>query len=193
VGSSVIDAVVLASRDALLDALQRGCDPNEAEDGRSALALACLNQSLDLVSDLIRFGADVNAAESDGTTPIFHAAFNGNSILVHALLDAGARTDARNEVGQTPLMVAAKSGSVQTVLLLLRFGSTASARDQNGRNALHWASTGGDFDDVIEALLVAGVDPTDRTIEGDSAIDYAFRLKRDASLAAMTAPRARSH
>jgi hypothetical protein len=43
--SSVIQAIVLGSRDALLDALERGGNPDDAENSVPALTLVCLQDS----------------------------------------------------------------------------------------------------------------------------------------------------
>jgi len=53
-GSQVIEAVVCSSRDALLDALQHGGNPNDEEDGISALVMACTQDRDDLAADLQR-------------------------------------------------------------------------------------------------------------------------------------------
>ena len=39
---------------------------------------------------LISHGADVNAREEDGVTPLMYASYNGYAKVVEALLDAGA-------------------------------------------------------------------------------------------------------
>jgi len=185
-GSQVIEAVVCSSRDALLDALQNGGNPNDEEDGISALAMACTQDSEDLAGDLIRHGANVNTTEQDGSTPIFIAAGLGSEALTRVLLDAGADLNAVNEIGQTPLMVAAKSGSPEVVKMLLKAGVDGRARDKHGLNALHWTATGGDFDQIAHLLLAAGTNPGDRTIDGKSALDYAVSLNRGAMIAALT-------
>ena len=184
-GSQVIEAVVCSSRDALLDALQNGGNPNDEEDGISALTMACTQDRGDLAGDLIRHGANVNATEQDGSTPLFIAAGIGSESLTQVLLDAGADVNAINDIGQTPLMVAAKVGSPEVVTMLLKAHANGRAHDEHGLNALHWAATGGDFDQVIRLLLAAGANPDDRTIDGKSALDYAISLNRRAIIAAL--------
>jgi uncharacterized protein len=182
-GSQVIEAVVCSSRDALLDALHNGGNPNDEEDGISALAMACTQDSEDLAGDLIRYGANVNATEEDGSTPLFIAVGLGSEALTRLLLDSGADVNAVNDIGQTPLMVAAKSGSPEVVTMLLKARADGRARDKHGLNALHWTATGGDFDQVVRVLIAAGTNPGDRTIDGKSALDYAVSLNRGAIIA----------
>jgi ankyrin repeat protein len=184
-GSQVTEAVMCSSRDALLDALQNGGNANDEEDGISALVMACTQDREDLAGDLVRYGANVNAAEQDGSTPIFTAVGIGSGSVTQVLLDAGADVNAINDIGQTPLMVAAKAGSPEVVAMLLKAHADGRARDKHGLNALHWAATGGDFDQVIHLLLAAGTNPGDRTIDGKSALDYAILLNRSATIAAL--------
>jgi len=184
-GSQVIEAVVCSSRDALLDALQHGGNPNDEEDGISALVMACTQDRDDLAADLIKYGAKVNAPEEDGSTPIFVAAGMGSEPLTRLLLDTGADVNVVNEIGQTPLMVGAKSGNATVVAMLLKANANPRANDKHGLTALHWAVTGGDFDQVIHLLLTAGTNPADRTLDGRSALDYAVSLNRGAAIAAL--------
>lgn len=184
-GSQVIEAVMWSSRDALLDALQRGGDANDIENGQSALMLACLQDRDDLAADLVRHGADVNAKAPDGSTPLFTATYLGSRELVRVLISAGADVNATNHVGQTPLMVAAKSGSDGVIELLANAGADAKARDHQHRSALHWAATGGDFPSVAKLLIAHGTDPREKTSDGKSALDYAISLQRNGMVRAL--------
>lgn len=177
-GSQVIEAVMWSSRDALLDALQRGGDANDTENGQSALMLACVQDRDDLAGDLLRHGADPHAKAADGSTPLLIAAGLGSHGLTSVLVAAGASVNAVNDIGQTPLMVAAKSGSDGVVELLLNAGASATARDYKRLNALHWAATGGDFPSVASLLIAHGADPREKTANGQSALDYAISLRR---------------
>jgi uncharacterized protein len=185
-GSQVLEAVTFGSRDALLDALHRGGNPNDVENGQSALALACIQDRADLVADLIAHGANVGAAESDGTTALHTVAGIGSGELGRILLKAGADPNATTDIGQTALMVAARTGSEALTDLLLKAGANARARDHLGRNALHWAVTDGDFVGVVKLLLAAGINPTERAKNGQSPLDYAVCLNRGGIIAALS-------
>ncbi|MBC6438590.1 MAG: hypothetical protein GDA52_10790 [Rhodobacteraceae bacterium] len=54
------------------------------------------------VENCIAAGANVNARNEDGVTPLHGAAVFGKAEAVHALLAAGANIAARTEDGQTP-------------------------------------------------------------------------------------------
>jgi hypothetical protein len=63
------------------------------------------------VRRLLKEGADVSAADVDGTTALHVAVLNNAADVAGMLLRAGARVDARNRYGVTPLRLAAASGA----------------------------------------------------------------------------------
>jgi ankyrin repeat protein len=94
---------------------RRGAQPlHYAVDGtpRSGRATDAQRQT---VAVLIELGADPNAADKNGTTPLLRAIRNRNAAAVEALLDRGADPRARNKRGSTATQLASwttgKSGS----------------------------------------------------------------------------------
>ena len=87
------------------------------------------------VSDVTRCleaGADPNARDEWGMTPLYRAAgFGGNAEVIEALAAAGANLEARDESGQTPLHKAAERGTVEAVETLLAGGADLAARDND--------------------------------------------------------------
>src|SRR5690242_610431 len=63
----------------------------------------------------IAAGADVNAAQGDGTTPLHWAVYKIDADLVGALLARGAKPDVLNNYGSSPLAEAVKVGSARLV------------------------------------------------------------------------------
>ena len=64
--------------------------------------------AFDVVSALLRAGANVDAKDKKGRTALMYAAaMNPNPKVAAALLDAGADVDERNKDGSTALMAAA--------------------------------------------------------------------------------------
>jgi ankyrin repeat protein len=101
-------------------------------------------------------GADVNAADETGATPLMYAAIYASPECMQALIDKGAAVNARNRFGATPLMWAA-SRAPQVKMLLSR-GADVNARASDGTNALVVATRFNNAD-AMQALIAAGADP----------------------------------
>jgi uncharacterized protein len=97
------------------------------------------------VRALLKQGADVNAAEGDGTTALHWAARAGNAELVQMLVYAGANVKATTRLGAyTPLMMAAQAGHSEAVAALIAGGSDLKAGSTTGTTPLMFAAQSGD-------------------------------------------------
>jgi uncharacterized protein YegJ (DUF2314 family) len=65
--------------------------------------------SPDMAKILLDAGADLEAIDDDGETPLHVATINGFADLVVYLIERGANTDTKNKDGQTPLDIARES------------------------------------------------------------------------------------
>src|ERR1700675_3331869 len=61
----------------------------------------------DAALKMIAAGADVNAAQGDGTTPLHWAVYKVDADLARSLLERGAKPDVVNSYGSSPLAEAA--------------------------------------------------------------------------------------
>jgi ankyrin repeat protein len=114
------------------------------QEGRRAAAMA-----------LIQAGADVNAAQPDGTRPIHWAVYRVDYDLIDALIAKKARVDVANAFGHTPLAEAAKQGDARMVKRLLSAGSGTEGANEDGQTALMLAIKNGDLP-VFQMLIDAG-------------------------------------
>jgi ankyrin repeat protein len=134
---------------------------------------ASRNGDIDAAMMLVPEGADVDAAENDGTTALHWAAYTGAEALVVALLDAGADPNVRNRYGLTPLQAAADGGFAVAVIALLDAGADANAVLPEGETILMTAARSGNLV-VLEALLDAGVELEARDgFYGETALIWA--------------------
>ncbi len=88
-----------------------GYDPNQKDkNGWTALHFASQEQSLEATKVLLALGANVNATDSQGNTPLWRAVFNcrGQGEVINALLEAGADADKKNDHGISPRDLANK-------------------------------------------------------------------------------------
>ena len=135
-------------------------DVNVAEaDGTTALHWAVHHNDLDeAVELLIARGANVNAANRYGVTPLALACMNGSEAAIVRLLKAGADPNASRVGGETALMTASRAGNVEGVRVLLVAGADVNAREATrGQTALMWAADQGNAG-VIKGLVEHGAD-----------------------------------
>src|SRR5262245_56253317 len=89
---------------------------------------------------MIAAGADVNAAQGDGTTPLHWAVYKVDTDLARALLARGAKPDVINKYGSSPLAEAVKVANARLVEMLLDAGSNAEVPNQESQTALMLAA-----------------------------------------------------
>ena len=97
----------------------------------------------EVITVLMKGGADVNAKGVGGFTPLHFAALaNGTAGITSALLAAGADVNARLDGGDTPLHMAAstKQKNPDVILILLSAGAEANIKNEIGETPLDPAS-----------------------------------------------------
>lgn len=97
--------------------------PRPSLENKTALHFAVARSGAAMVKLLLELGADPNARDSGGETPLSMAAFRGRADCVRELLAAKADVNARSKAGWTPLMAAASEGHAEVVRLLLKAGA----------------------------------------------------------------------
>src|ERR1700716_4030475 len=132
-----------------------------AAAGRPAAAddaLAGLIQAghRDAALKMIAAGADVNAAQGDGTTPLHWAVYKVDADLARALLERGAKPDVINNYGSSPLAEAVKIANARLVDMLLDAGGNVEVPNQEGQTPLMLAARAGSLG-VDELLVRHGV------------------------------------
>lgn len=104
------------------------------------------------VDKFIALGADVNAPEDDGTTPLMRAVHGRYTGIAKRLIASGANVAARNRYGVTALYLAARGGDAATTRELLVAGIDANTSLPGGESALMTAARSG-HTDVVGVLL----------------------------------------
>ncbi|XP_070206953.1 ankyrin repeat domain-containing protein 46-like isoform X2 [Littorina saxatilis] len=94
------------------------CDVNEADEksGRTALHLAAMRGRADLTNVLLCNGADVNACDNLGNTPLHWC---GHAETIELLAEHGAHVLQMNKRGLTPRDLAERKGVSESVFSLL--------------------------------------------------------------------------
>lgn len=67
-------------------------------------------ECIEMVATLIRQGAEIDAPDNQGRTPLHMACRRGSATVTRALLEAGADPDEADRDGRTPVHYAAAKG-----------------------------------------------------------------------------------
>ena len=112
---------------------------------------------LEVVRLLISRGANVNAEDSEGCTPLKAAASQGHLDVVKFLLEKGADPNAIGYDQMTSLESAAEEGNEELVRVLLDGGADVDAGSPYGWTALMKAAKKGNLR-IVKVLLDKGAD-----------------------------------
>ncbi len=125
-----------------------------------------------IVSRLLEMGANPNARDLYGNTPLMTAVADCQNIrIIELLLNAGADVNARNENLMTPLMFAVGNRNAKVAELLINAGADLNAQDEDGNTALFHAAADAENPFVIDILLDAGTDATIGNKRGQKAFE----------------------
>ena len=89
-------------------------------------AVGAVSRNEMVVQPLHSAGADVNAVQRNGFTPLHAAAQHGDDELVELMLSAGADPTARTDAGDTPADTAEAAGHIDVARRLREFGARRS-------------------------------------------------------------------
>lgn len=132
VGHTVAASLLIGNQPgAKVDAVNEFC--------ATALCEAVDNGNTEVAKLLVTSGANPNAQDIRGNTPMMLAARGGHVEAMRSLLEAGPDLEVQNGQGQTALMWAVVGGTVKAVRLLLEKGASAATVDDDEVGALQLA------------------------------------------------------
>ncbi|MGA1978379.1 MAG: ankyrin repeat domain-containing protein [Bacteroidales bacterium] len=189
----LIFAIANFRTEAVMALLNKGADPNKVtvrSDTPLLIAIKNLNsKTVDVLKEygasidslvavitdaLIRHGANINARDKWGVTPLNYASVYGFADLADMLLYYGAESDLNAFDGTTPLMSAVWSGNDNIADLLIQYGANLESRDIDGFTPFLIAAQNGDTI-MLSILMKNGVDIYEKNIDRWDALDLAIR------------------
>ena len=117
------------------------CDP---EMHVTPLMEAALGRYTGVVKLLLQRGANINAENCWGTTPLDYV--RGDPKMALLLLEHGADINHIAKDGDSPLIGAAHSGNLELVKLFIAHGANPAQRDKEGHDARYRAEFNGHID-----------------------------------------------
>lgn len=142
-GYKFLQAVRDQNASDVLDALNKGGPNilNSRDDKReTVLHITAREQNCGWLSDFLRRGADANAQNNAGETPLLISVQAGASDCVAYLLAAGARPDLGDRFRQTPLILAVHRHDLDLATRLLKAGADPDQADNSGKSARIYAT-----------------------------------------------------
>jgi ankyrin repeat protein len=118
--------------------LENGADPNGNLQHMtiSSLVVAAHEGFDDIVTLLLKFGANIETTDPAGSRALHWAVKNDHPDTVRLLLSHGAEIDPLGPANLTPLQSAAMDNQVQMAELLIEKGADVNAIGQNGKTAM---------------------------------------------------------
>ena len=160
-------------------ALQNGASLAANGERETPLHYAAQKCSAEIVLELLKMGAKVDATDKFGQIPLHQGAGRGLDAIVQILLESGSLVNARDESGATSLSVAAACGHVGVMVLLLNRGAHVNAEGPNGATCLHMAAMMGQ-EKVARLLLENGAEVNAADVQGNLPLHRALMRGHEA-------------
>ena len=177
----LIIAVLTENLKTVQKLLNKGVDVNaKNEKGVPVLMLNppgehSYGKAYDIFKLLVEHGADVNAKDSDGRTPLMAVAFLGHPIIVKILIDHGADVNIESLSGETAILSAARNERYRAVKVLMKNGAQIPDSG-DARIGFNEAICFG-FTDKLQELLEQGFNVNKKNRKGDTPIIIAAKMK----------------
>jgi len=156
--------------------IKKGADVNARSHGDlrwTPLHGACTRRRGSVAEFLVENGADINAKDRNGRTPLLIAIEANDLDTIKMLINKGANVNARNHGGLTLLDIAGKKGYTEIVELLKKHGVKQT---QKYKQSIEMAINSKDLEKVKE-LIAQGANVNARDSRGNMPLHRAIRVR----------------
>ena len=158
---------------------------SKPEASVDTLILAINSRRMNVVTELIQQGINLNSTNANGQSPLSAAITIGNSHIVKLLVEAGSDVNQRLKPNNKTLLMHAiesnRSRGKNILHTLLSAGLNVETRDNRGKTALMYAAINNDRY-AAQTLLDVGANIKAQDLEGKKALDYALFHGRRSSV-----------
>lgn len=178
-GRTTLDIVVNKEDDVKMVQflLGKGAKPNAEGQKHPPLIQAAIWKLPKTATLLLEHGADPNAMDENGNTPLSSAVAKGDLAMMKLLFAKGAKISVKESSHYSHMLIRDalwQSGNPEAVVgLLKQQGIDIEARDRSGHSPLSEAA-GDNLMDQVKVLLKHGANPNLKTKEGFNAVDHAL-------------------
>ena len=155
-GYKFLDAIRKKDGNAVQEALSEPgstlINSRDVTSGETALHIVTQRRDLTWMSYLIGKGANVNARDGKGMTPMQIASNLGFLEGVELLVTHKADVDQPNDAGETPLIFAVHRRDLAMVRALIKGGANPDRADNSGRSARDYAQLDGRNSPLVAAI-----------------------------------------
>ena len=139
---------------------------------------AAKDGNIEAVKQHLDAGADVNAMNKYGWTPLFYAVQVDYKEVAELLITKGADVNAKDVKGKTPLHYPSTKGIAE---LLIAKGADLNAKDEWGCTPSHYYAASG-HKGITEILIANGANVNAKDKDGDTPLDYYVESKAVAKI-----------
>ena len=162
------------SLNALEQMVKAGADINKKDSsGKTLLSYFIEAKPLSYSKYLTEQGADVNAVEENGWTPVFRAAAGRDISLLEAMKNNGGNFTKQDLAGNFPIYYAQNEEILLKLLDSAKYNLNAkNKKEENILGEIYLRAVSYNYVSVIEKLLEVGINPNYMSY-GDSALSIA--------------------
>ncbi|EAY03694.1 hypothetical protein TVAG_031930 [Trichomonas vaginalis G3] len=142
-------------------------------NNETLLHVAMRRKDMKLSGILLRCGADKEAPNLYGSSPLYTAIYQDYAPGIDFLLSQGANVNSRNNSGNSPLHWAAECRKISAAKILLSYGANINAQNDKGETPFLIACKKGPLE-LVKEFLQAGADINIENKYGEKPIDVAL-------------------
>ena len=132
-------------------------DASESSSPEARLRQAAAAGDAQAVRDLLRRGANIEARDDRGRSPLLLATHAAAIEAARVLIEAGADVNAMDDISDSPYLYAGAEGPLEILRMTLEHGADLASVNRYGGTALIPAAHHGHVD-IVRELLGTGID-----------------------------------